>query len=205
MVSVFQRIRRRRRRMITSEKSPTNDGKFSGINVTFSPILKTFSLRKIGGFWPSEKKKKKKSSSPVSGFRSETRARVVLLGVEGRWRGCGRGYRNVALQLGLVRVSRLADSWLLSFVSAATVTVYSRSPISAPLGSRLSLLLSPRSSSTASTSVTPFNDSSRVHFLHGLLYECNPGPVLSPPSREKTSSSPSRMEWKRTWPRYIRE
>lgn len=31
------------------------------------------------------------------------------MGVGGWWRGRGRGYRSVALQLGLVRVSRLAS------------------------------------------------------------------------------------------------
>lgn len=62
-----------------------------------------------------------------------------------------------------------------------------------PLLSALARLASSRASSIASTSVTPFRDSSRVHSLHGIL----PRNIIQdpsshhPPNREKTSSSSS--------------
>ena len=99
-----------------------NNGKFTGIDVTFFPILKTFSWRKenrrLLAFGKKGRKRRRKrrraAPYPASGAK-RVRGWFCCGGVEGRWRGCGRGYRNVALQLGLVRVSRLADSWLLLF------------------------------------------------------------------------------------------
>lgn len=63
---------------------------------------------------------KEEWSNPVAEFRGETRARVVLIGWGGGRRGRGRGYRNIALQLGLVRVSRLASR-------ASNVSLFCRS------------------------------------------------------------------------------
>lgn len=187
-----------------------NNGKFTGIDVTFFPILKNFflaegksaasGLREEG----KKKKKKKKKSSPVSGFRGETRARVVLL-----WRG-GGAMAGVRSRIQKRRTSVGFGSRLATGRQLAPALSFPPPPIRVrlfPLLSALARLASSRASSIASTSVTPFRDSSRVHSLHGIL----PRNIIQdpsshhPPNREKTSSSSSWMEWKRTWPRYIRE
>ena len=199
VASVFQR------RIITNEKlNGEIMGNLPGSMLPFSRSWKTFSSRKenrrLLAF--GKKKKKKKKSSPVSGFRGETRARVVLL-----WRG-GGAMAGVRSRIQKRRTSVGFGSRLATGRQLAPALSFPPPPIRVrlfPLLSALARLASSRASSIASTSVTPFRDSSRVHSLHGIL----PRNIIQdpsshhPPNREKTSSS--WMEWKRTWPRYIRE
>lgn len=196
VASVFQR------RIITNEKlNGEIMGNLPGSMLPFSRSWKTFSSRKenrrLLAF--GKKKKKKKKSSPVSGFRGETRARVVLL-----WRG-GGAMAGVRSRIQKRRTSVGFGSRLATGRQLAPALSFPPPPIRVRLFPLLSALAR-LASSIASTSVTPFRDSSRVHSLHGIL----PRNIIQdpsshhPPNREKTSSS-SWMEWKRTWPRYIRE
>lgn len=129
VASVFQR------RIITNEKlNGEIMGNLPGSMLPFSRSWKTFSSRKenrrLLAFGKKGRKRRRKrrraAPYPASGAK-RVRGWFCCGGVEGRWRGCGRGYRNVALQLGLVRVSRLADSWLLLFRFRRHLFAYFRS------------------------------------------------------------------------------
>lgn len=158
-----------------------NNGKFTGIDVTFFPILKNFFLAegKSAASGLREEKEEKEEEQP----RIRLPGRNACAGgfvVEG-WRGDGGG------AVADTETSHFSWVWFASrdwptagscsFVSAAT---YSRSPISAPLGSRTSRLFHRVDECDTVSRQFSCSLSSRDPST-----EYNPGPVLSSSSKSR--------------------
>lgn len=154
-------------------------------NLPFSRSWKLFprGKRKIGGFWPSGRREEKEEEQP----RIRLPGRNACAGgfvVEG-WRGDGGG------AVADTETSHFSWVWFASrdwptagscsFVSAAT---YSRSPISAPLGSRTSRLFS-RIFHRVDECDTVSRQFSCSLSSRDPSTEYNPGPVLSSSSKSR--------------------